>query len=266
LIIIFEQLAKHEMLGFVPAVALIKQRERDGWSLSALARMISKTPELRDAYDALLSGIRLSAAFDPGKSILVTSAQPNEGKTTVASSLAITASFAGQSVLLIDGDMRRPWLASAAGIADGIGLGELLDGQAEAGDAIHPFELFENSQEAGSLSIMAAGRKSPAFLPAVDWSKARTAFRLFSQRFGIVLLDSPPILAVNDALLLGGIVDGILLVVDAGSADRDAVRRAKEQLEPIRTPIIGAVLNQFDPKIHGRPNQPYRGYYLGSPR
>ena len=81
-----------------------------------------------------------------------------------------------------------------------------------------------------------------------------------------MLLDSPPILAVNDALLLGGIVDGVLLVVGAGSADRDEVRRVKEQLGPIGTPIIGAVLNQFDPKIHGRPNQPYRGYYLNERR
>jgi len=60
--------------------------------------------------------------------------------------------------------------------------------------------------------------------------------------------------------MLAGIVDGVLLVVDAGSADRDEVRRAKEQLELVGAPVIGAVLNQFDPKIHGRPNHPYRGY------
>jgi polysaccharide biosynthesis transport protein len=245
---------------------LIRQRARDGQRLRALARIVSNIPELRDAYDSLLSGIRLSAAFDSGKSILVTSAQPNEGKTTVASCLAITASLAGQSALLIDGDMRRPWLATVAGITGVVGLGEFLEGQAEADEAIHSIELFEDSQEAGSLNVMAAGRKSPAFLPAVDWSKARTAFRSFSQRFGIVLLDSPPILAVNDALLLGGVVDGVLLVIGAGSADRDDVRRAKEQLEPIGTPIIGAVLNQFNPKIHGRPNQPYQRYYLDTSR
>ena len=212
-----------------------------------------------------LSGIRLSAAFDSGKSILITSAQPNEGKTTVASCLAITASLAGQSALLIDGDMRRPWLATVAGITGVVGLGEFLEGQAEADEAIHSIELFEDSQEARSLNVMAAGRKSPAFLPAVDWSKARRRSS-FSQRFDIVLLDSSPILAVNDALLLGGIVDGVLLVIGAGSADRDDVRRAKEQLEPIGTPIIGAVLNQFNPKIHGRPNQPYQKYYLDTSR
>jgi len=228
--------------------------------------MMADMPELRDAYTALLSGIRLSTASDDGKSILVTSTQPDEGKTTVASCLAITALRAGQTVLLIDGDLRRPWLGSAAGIDNGVGLGEILSGQAGAEEAIHHVEVFNGAQQAGSLSVMGAGRKSPEFLPAVDWSKARTAFRSFSQHFGVVLLDSPPILAANDALLLGGVVDGVLLVIGAGSADRDEVRRAKEQLELINTPVIGAVLNQFDPKTHGRPNQPYQGYYLHSRR
>jgi capsular exopolysaccharide synthesis family protein len=234
----------------------------DGWRLTALAHMLTNTPELRDAYAALLSGIRLSTASDYGKSFLVTSTQPNEGKTTVASCLAITAFLAGQAVLLVDGDLRRPSLGPAAGIADGIGFGEVLSGQAGADEAIHQVKLFGDCQRAGSLSIIAAGRKSPGFLPAVDWSKARAAVQSLAQRFGIVFLDSPPILAANDALLLGGVVDGVLLVIGAGSADRDEVRRAKEHLEQIGAPVIGAVLNQFDPKSHGRPNQPYRGYYL----
>jgi capsular exopolysaccharide synthesis family protein len=242
---------------------LAENRLKNGLRLSVLARIISKIPELREAYAALLAGLRLSTIV-PGKSILVTSTQPNEGKTTVASCLAITASLAGQTVLLIDGDLRQPSLGSAAGIADAIGLTEILAGRAEAAEAIHLVELFEDTRGAGPLSVMAAGRQSPAFLPRVDWSEARGAFRSFSERFGIVLLDSPPILAANDALLLAGIVDGVLLVVGAGSADREEVRRVKEQLEPIGTPVIGAVLNQFDPKIHGRPTQPYRGYYLGS--
>jgi capsular exopolysaccharide synthesis family protein len=234
--------------------------------LNALARFVVDTPELRDAYAALLSAVRVSAPFGSGKSILVTSTQPNEGKTTVASCLAIAASLSGQSVLLIDGDLRRPSLAAAAGIANGVGLGEVLEGRAESADTIYPVELFEDSRETGALSVMGAGGKSPEFLSGVDWSRARTIFQSISERFGLVLFDSPPILAANDALLLAGIVDGILLVVGAGTADRHEVRRAKEQLEPIGTPLIGAVLNQFDPKIHGRANQPYLGYNLDARR
>jgi Mrp family chromosome partitioning ATPase len=88
-------------------------KQRGVQRLSALARMVSDTPELREAYDALFGALRLSAAFNSGNSVLVTSTQPNEGKTTFASCLAITASLAGYSVLLVDGDLRRPWLAPA---------------------------------------------------------------------------------------------------------------------------------------------------------
>jgi len=241
---------------------LLETRARDGWRLSALARLVLETPELRDAYAALLSAIRLSGPFNSGRSILVTSTQPNEGKTTVASCLAIAASLSGQSVLLIDGDLRRPSLAKAAGITNGAGFGEILEGGAETADTIFPVELFEDRRGRGAFSVMGAGRKSPEFLPRVDWSRAQTIFQSISERFDLVLFDSPPILAANDALLLAGIVDGILLVIGAGSADRHEVRRAKEQLEPIATPLIGAVLNQFDPKIHGRANHPYLGYNL----
>jgi succinoglycan biosynthesis transport protein ExoP len=245
---------------------LLTTRATDGQRLSALARFVLDTPELRDAYAALLSGIRLSASFGSGKSILVTSTQPNEGKTTVAACLAIAASLSGQTVLLIDGDLRRPSLASAAGIANGVGFGEVLEGRAEAADIIYPVELFEDPLGAGAVSVMGAGGKSPEFLPRVDWSRARTTFQSIAEPFGLVLFDSPPILAANDALLLAGIVDGVLLVVDAGNADRHEVRRVKEQLEAIGTPLLGAVLNQFDPKIHGRAKQPYQGYHLDADR
>ena len=160
----------------------------------------------------------------------------------------------------------RPWLASAVDIADSLGLADVLDDETEAQKAVHPVELFEPSRSAGQISVMAAGRSSPDVLPGIDWCKARTVFRSLSQRHSIVFLDSPPILAVNDALLFGGIVDGVLLVVAPGGVDRDEVRRAKEQLEPVGAPVIGAVLNQFDPKLHGRPNHPYRGYYLDGRR
>lgn len=251
-----------EALTYRATTGLIS-KQRGVRRLSALARMLSDTPELREAYDALLGGLRLSAAFNSGNSVLVTSTQPHEGKTTVASCLAITASLAGYSVLLVDGDLRRPWLASAAGIADAAGLGEVLEGGVEAAEAIHLVDLFADSLEAGPIRVMAAGRRPPAFLPAVDWSKVRTMFQVISRPFGIVLFDSPPILAARDALLLAGVADGVLLVVGAGSALRDEVSRVKEQLHQIGTPLIGAVLNQFDPKIHGRPSYANYGHYRG---
>jgi capsular exopolysaccharide synthesis family protein len=245
---------------------LLHKGAMDGLRLRALARMVQGTPELRDAYNALLTGIRLSAPLGFHPSILVTSTQPNEGKTTIASCLAIAAVLSGQAVLLVDGDLRRPSLGSAAGIANGVGFGEVIEGHADSENAINRIDLFESVEGAGTLSVMAAGGKSPEFLAGVDWGKARTTIKAIAQQFGLVVFDSPPVLAANDALLLAGAVDGVLLVVGAGSADRDEVRRAKEQIEPVGTPLVGAVLNRFDPKLHGRPDRPYLGYNLDGRR
>lgn len=244
-----------EALTYRSTTGLITTR-RDVPRLTALARVLADAPELRDAYDALLGSLRLSATFNAGNAILVTSTQPDEGKTTVAACLAITASLAGYSVLLVDGDLRRPWLAAPAGGGDAVGLGEVLEGVAEATEVM---DLVDLLAEAGPIRVMAAGRRSPAFLPAVDWPKARATFQAAARPFGLVLLDSPPLMAASDALLLAGIADGVLLVVGAGSAHRDEVRRAKEQIGQTGTPFIGAVLNQLDPKASGRPG--YRSYY-----
>jgi capsular exopolysaccharide synthesis family protein len=225
------------------------------------AQIMSESPEVADAYDVLFGALRLARPLATGNSILVTSTEPGEGKTTVSSCLAITASLAGQTVLLIDGDLRRSSLAAAVGSTDTVGLIEILLGEAEAAEAIHPVTALADSPQAGVVSFMAGGRKSPLFLGAVDWSKARTAFRSISQAFGIVFLDSPPILAANDALLFASIVDAVVLVVGTGNANLDEIRRAKERLEAVGTPIIGAVLNRFKPKVHGPSNQPYRDYY-----
>jgi polysaccharide biosynthesis transport protein len=234
----------------------------NGMGLSELAQIISESPEVADAYDALFSALRLARPLASGNSILVTSTEPGEGKTTVSSCLAITASLAGQTVLLIDGDLRRSSLAAAVGSTDDtVGLIEILLGQAEAAEAIRPVTALADSPRAGVISFMAGGRKPPIFLGAIDWAKARTAFQSFSHAFGIAIMDSPPILAANDALLFASIVDAVLLVVGAGNANLDEIRRAKEQLDAVGTPIIGAVLNRFEPKVHGRSNQPYRGYY-----
>jgi capsular exopolysaccharide synthesis family protein len=245
-----------EALTLRSTTGLITKR-RDVPRLDALARLLADAPELCDAYDALLGSLRLSAALSSGNTILVTSTLPGEGKTTVAACLALTASLAGYSVLLVDGDLRRPWLAT-----DTVGLGEVLAGVAEPAEVIELVDVFAESYKAGPLRVMASGRRPPAFLPAVDWAKARATFQGVSRSFGLVLIDTPPLMAASDPLLLAGVADAVLLVVGSGTAHRDDVRRAKEQLRHISTPFLGAVLNQLDPQTSGRPG--YRGYYRRS--
>jgi capsular exopolysaccharide synthesis family protein len=226
-----------------------------------IAQIMLENPEVADAYDELFGDLRLAVPLAAGNSILVTSTAPGEGKTTVSLCLAITASQAGQSALLIDGDLRRSSLTAAIESPDTLGLIEILLGQAEVAEAIRPIASLQEKTPASAVSFMPGGRKLPLSLGAVDWPKARTVFKSISQAYGIAILDSPPILACNDALLFAGIVDAVLLVVGTGNANLDEIRRAKEQLDAIGTPILGAVLNRFEPRLHGRSTQPYRGYY-----
>src|SRR5262249_47862910 len=106
--------------------------------LSGLAQMLSESSEIADAYDALLGAVRLARPLGAGNAILVTSTEPGEGKTTVSSCLAITASLAGQTVLLIDGDLRCSSLTAANNGGETAGFVEILLGEAEAGEAIRP--------------------------------------------------------------------------------------------------------------------------------
>src|SRR5207302_10846189 len=151
-----------------------------GIGLSGLAQVILESPEVAEAYDALFIALRLARPLASGNSILVTSAGPAEGKTSISSCLALTASLAGQTVLLIDGDLRRSSLAAAVGSTDTVGLIEILLGEAEAAEAIRPVTALADSPWAGVISFMAGGRKPPTFLGAIDWAKARTAFQSFS--------------------------------------------------------------------------------------
>lgn len=225
--------------------------------LGALARVLTETPEQREAYDALLGGLRRSVAFDSGHSVLVTSALPSEGKTTVAACLAIAAALAGHSALLVDGNFQQPWLAPAAGTAGAAaGLSDLLAGTSEAAETIHVVDLFADSAKACPVNVMTAGARSPSCLATLNWSKARTCFELASMPFDIVLFDSPSILAASEALPLTRIAAGVLLVVRAGSTDRENLRRATEQLRRTGTPIVGAALNQYGPEARERPDEP----------
>jgi capsular exopolysaccharide synthesis family protein len=227
-----------------------------------LAQVMLEDPEVADAYQELFGHLRLAPELAAGNSILVTSTAPDEGKTTVSLCLAVTASCAGQTALFIDGDLRRSSLTAAIGGDESAGLIEVLLGQVKADEAIRHAAIEAPKTE--KVSFMCAGRKPPLSLGAVDWSKARPAFKSISQEFGLVFLDSPPVLATNDALLFAGMVDAILLVVRSGSANLDEIKRAKQLLDSVGTPIIGAVLNRFKPKVHGPSNRPYAGYYRRS--
>lgn len=232
----------------------------NGSALSEFTQIISENREVAESYVALLGALRLSCPS--GNSILVTSTEPGDGKTTVAACLVMTASLAGQSALFVDGDLRRPSLASSLDVAPTVGLTDILLGDAEAGEAIDTLPALPASVQGGFFRVVTGGRKPATVLTAVDWSAARQKFRLIAQSFDITIIDSSPMLVTNDALLLAKMVDGVLLVVGAGTSNLDELKRGKQLLDTIGAPVIGTVLNKSDPKFHGpfpHRHYPYNG-------
>jgi succinoglycan biosynthesis transport protein ExoP len=168
--------------------------------------------------------------------IVVTSASGGEGKTTTALDLARSVAMAGEQVLLVEADLRRPTLAAALGLGAGRGLAEVLTGQVEVGAAVRPGVVE-------GLSVLPAGTVPGN--PAELLGSARMVDAMAALRNGYdkVLLDVPPLLPVTDAVVCSTLADGVLLVVRWGRTHRNQVSAAVAMLEQVRAPLLGSVLN-----------------------
>jgi tyrosine-protein kinase Etk/Wzc len=189
-----------------------------------------------EAVRAIRTKLLFSGNWGEVRTLLVTSAKEGEGKSTVASNLAVSFAQQGVKTLLVDGDMRKPQLHHLFGKSKEPGLSDVLQGAMQAIAAIVQTDV-EN------LSLLAAGRSpvSPAELlggPALHSMLARLA-----TTYDLIVVDSPPVLAVADASVIAAAADGVLMVVKAGASNRDMLDRARSQLEDVRARMVGAVLN-----------------------
>jgi capsular exopolysaccharide synthesis family protein len=222
--------------------------------LSVLKRPLSSMAE---SYRALRTAVLLSTAPRSPQAMLVTSAQPGEGKTCTASNLALGLAQRGVRVLAIDADLRRPGITKALGMnANGTskGLAGVLSGTCTLDEALCKFEDEPN------LWVLPAGPRPPN---AADLLASPTMAKIMQearQRFEHIVVDSPPILLVTDGTLLATLVDGVILVVESGVTTSGAVVRAHKVLESAGGRILGTVLNKLDLSHDGY----YGTYYRGS--
>lgn len=229
------------MLGMVPLVDDPSMFDADA-------------PQFKNAFGAVRTGIMLDRPDTPHKVILVTSAVPNEGKSTVAMNLGYAFSTL-ERTLIIDGDLRQPSISGA--VAAGRykpGLAQLLEGKASVDDCI-----FHHSDK--NVDIMATGLVSPDALELLSSPRLAQAFQVLRQKYDRIVIDSPPVLAVSDPILLGKLADTIVVVVKADETDARIVRHGLRKLEPARVPICGLVLNQLDFRKAGKySDYGYGGY------
>lgn len=186
------------------------------------------------------------------RSILVTSAQPAEGKSTVAAHLALTHALQGAKTLLIDGDMRRPSVHRRFSIENNLGLGGFLQGKGELRDQI------QISNASPNLHILTAG--SPSRRPD-DWLQGRmdSIVEELLEQYQLVILDAPPLLGFAEPLEMATSVDGVIVVTRAGSTSRKQVGNVIEMLTRLRANVLGVVLNQVNASMSE--SYSYYGYY-----
>ncbi|GGD76253.1 tyrosine protein kinase [Paenibacillus nasutitermitis] len=172
---------------------------------------------------------------------MVASAQVDEGKTTTISNLAIAYAQEGKKVLLLDADLRKPSLHRVLSQNNRNGLTNILTDQIKWRDAI-------KSTEIENLSVLVAGPIPPNPSEILGNHRMNSLLEELKEQFDIVLIDTPPILAVTDSLIVSALCDGVIMVVSAGKVDKELVKKAKASLEHVNARIIGAVLNNINRK------------------
>ncbi len=197
-----------------------------------------------EAYRMLRTSVLLSAAGSPPKIILFTSGQPGEGKTTTAINTAISLSQLGSSVLLIDADLRRPTVHRVFKMGQAHGLSTFLSRQVEIDPLIHKLWV-------PNLSVLPCGPIPPNPAELISSERMRMLLKILSEKYDHILIDSPPLINVTDPVILSTMVDGTILVVQAGRSTRDVVRRARQELNSVGAKVFGVVLNNLDIKREG---------------
>ncbi len=194
---------------------------------------------IAEAFRSLRTAVLFSAPDAPPKLIQVTSAGAGEGKTVSSLNLATALAEAGSRVLLVDVDMRRPACHHALGVDKTRGLSSYLAGQVELDEVIQTLA-------APRIFFIAAGPTPPNPAELVGSQRMRDTLELLRGRYDFVILDSPPVLPVTDAVLLARAADGVVLVVKGHDTPRELLRRSRDQLLQANARLLGAVVNNVD--------------------
>ena len=224
----------------------------DEMSIELIAHALP-TSHAAECVRAIRTSLTFSSPDKPYARILVTSGNPAEGKTTVAVSMAIAFAQAGQSVLIIDGDLRRSRMHRIFGCPNANGVTTALQDNSAMDHALIPTQV-------PNLTLLPGGPHVPNPAEILQSERFEEVLDELSKRFDRVIIDSPPILAVTDAAILSSRVDASVLVVRVGKTRKDNMRRSLRKLNEVTTPIAGVVLNALEPPRWGT-RYYYYSYY-----
>jgi capsular exopolysaccharide synthesis family protein len=196
--------------------------------------------QMAESYRALRTSLLLSNLGAPPKVIMVTSARPQEGKTTTSINTAIVLAQKGVRVLLIDADLRRPSIHKALGMGPHSGLSNVLTGSATMEQTITTSPVLPN------LFIMPAGTPPPNPAELLASSNMRDLIAELRDLYDHIVIDTPPTLSVTDAVVLSPRADATILVIRSGHTTKQALRRARDILMQVNAHVAGVLLNAVD--------------------
>lgn len=217
-----------------------------------VARDDPRSP-LVEEYRTLRTNLKFLGTADPPRSIVVTSSQPDEGKTTTVANLALVMAATGSKVCLVEGDLRHPRLLDLLGMDETLGLTDVLVGRVGVDDVLQ--SLGE------SVRILGAGTLPPNPSELLGSESMRSLLRRLEDQFDYVLVDSPALLSVTDAALLSRQTDGAIVVVWGGVVRREELRRSLSALRIAGADLLGFVLNRTpnsSTNTHGYYNHEYK--------
>lgn len=209
--------------------------------------------EIAEAYRALRTSILLSSIGQAPKVLLLTSALPQEGKTTTSVNTAIVLAQKGGKVLLVDADMRRPSVHHALKVRNRAGLSTVLTGSSRFEDVVAPSPILPN------LFVLPAGPPPPHPAELLGSSVMQSYIEKWRQEFDHIIIDTPPVLSVTDAVLLSVQADAVVLVIRSAKTTKEALRRSRDILMQVNARVMGVVVNAID--LHS-PDAYY--YYYGA--
>jgi polysaccharide biosynthesis transport protein len=207
-----------------------------------LLSYVQPKSQISEAFRALRTSLLLSQAEHPPQVILVTSALPREGKTTAAVNLAVTLAQLGDRTLLMDSDLRKPGIRRALNLTMGkdVGLSSYLAGVCSLDEVTIPHPAISN------LTALTTGPVPPSPADLLSSHRMREGITELRRQFKFIVIDSPPIMAATDAVILSALTDGVLLVVRSGTTPKEAFTRARDLLAAVKCRLLGVVLNAVD--------------------
>jgi len=227
-----------------------KRKQKQQTKRQLIAHNQPKSP-VSEQYRNVRTNIQFAAVDTELDSFLVTSANPAEGKTTTTANIAVVFAQQGKKVLLIDADMRKPAMHTLFRVDNILGLTSILSRQSRLRECVRQTEV-------DNLDFLPSGAVPPNPAELLGSTAMRDLLTEAKSEYDLVIIDTPPILAVTDAQVLANLVNGSVLVVRSGHTDKDTAIKAKALLENTTSKLLGVVLNGKEQKEH----QYY--YYYGA--